>query len=342
METIIGIDIGGANTKVASADGKVSEIHYLPLWKDSALPNLLADIAARIKPDKVGVVMTGELADCFESKIQGIRFICDAVDCAFTERGSDAGRGDANGGNAGGSEVYYLNNRCKFVDRDDASLAAANWAASAGLIAQDYDCVFVDVGSTTTDIIPIAGGFARAGWTDFERLQRDELIYSGLLRTNVATLLNWVDRVVPDGSGCRVSSELFAITADVYRVLGMIEDADYTCETPDHAGTTVEDSMRRLARVVCADMDELRRHIVYEIADQVREAQVLEIGRAIDAVLKRNRLDHVIGTGIGEFLIRDAVDGIGSVPCSFISDMYGENISKVFPAYAVARLVESG
>ncbi len=332
METTIGIDIGGANTKVASADGKVSEIHYLPLWKDSALPNLLADIAARIKPDKVGVVMTGELADCFESKIQGIRFICDAVDGAFLKRGGDAG----------GSEVYYLNNRCKFVDRDDASLAAANWAASAGLIAQDYDCVFVDVGSTTTDIIPIAGGFARAGWTDFERLQRDELIYSGLLRTNVATLLDWVDRVVPDGSGCRVSSELFAITADVYRVLGMIEDADYTCETPDHAGTTVEDSMRRLARVVCADMDELRKHVVYEIADQVREAQVLEIGRAIDAVLKRNRLDHVIGTGIGEFLIRDAVEGIGSVPCSFISDMYGADISKVFPAYAVARLVESG
>jgi probable H4MPT-linked C1 transfer pathway protein len=322
MTAIIGIDIGGANTKVASADGKITEIHYSPLWKNTALPRLLSDIADRINPDMVGVVMTGELADCFESKIRGIRFICDVVDGAFSESGS---------------EIFYLNNRCEFVDSYDASLAAANWAASAGLLAQDYECVFVDVGSTTTDIIPITGGVARAGRTDFERLGRDELVYSGVLRTNVATLL---DRIVLDGARCRVSSELFAITGDVYRVLGMIEESDYTCETPDHAGTTVEESIRRLARVVCADIDEIGEYAVYEIAEQVREVQVRELGRAIDAVLKRYGLDHVIGTGIGEFLIEDAADEIDSVPCSFVSDMYGADVSKVFPAYAAAKLVE--
>ncbi|MCK4652152.1 MAG: H4MPT-linked C1 transfer pathway protein [Methanosarcinales archaeon] len=320
MTSIIGIDIGGANTKVASANGTITETHYIPLWKDTTLPRLLSDIAGRIKPAMVGVVMTGELADCFESKIQGIRFICDAVDDAFSE-----------------SRVYYLNNKCEFTDSPDASLAAANWAASAGFLARDYDCVFVDVGSTTTDIIPIAGGGARAGGTDFERLQRDELLYSGVLRTNVATLL---DRIVLDSARCRVSSELFAITGDVYRVLGMIEESDYTCETPDHAGTTVEESIRRLARVVCADTDEISEYAVYEIAEQVREAQVRELGSAIDAVLKRHGLDHVIGTGIGEFLIEGAVDEISSVPCSFISDMYGTDVSKVFPAYAAAKLVE--
>ena len=321
MTAIIGIDIGGANTKVASADGTITETHYIPLWKDTTLPRLLSDIAERLKPEMVGVVMTGELADCFESKIQGIQFICDAVDGAFSE-----------------SKIYYLNNKCEFTDSPDASLAAANWAASAGFLAQDYDCVFVDVGSTTTDIIPIAGGVARAGGTDFERLRRDELLYSGVLRTNVATLL---DRIVMGSARCRVSSELFAITGDVYRVLGMIEDSDYTCETPDHAGTTVEESIRRLARVVCADTDEIGEYAVYEIAEQVQDAQVRELGIAIDAVLKRHGLDHVIGTGIGEFLIKNAVDEIGSVPCSFISDMYGADVSKVFPAYAAAKLVES-
>ena len=320
MTSIIGIDIGGANTKVASANGTITETHYIPLWKNTTLPRLLSDIAGRIKPAMVGVVMTGELADCFESKIQGIRFICDAVDDAFSE-----------------SRVYYLNNKCEFTGDADASLAAANWAASAGFLARDYDCVFVDVGSTTTDIIPIAGGAARAGGTDFERLQRDELLYSGVLRTNVATLL---DRIVLDSARCRVSSELFAITGDVYRVLGMIEESDYTCETPDHAGTTVEESIRRLARVVCADTDEISEYAVYEIAEQVREVQVRELGSAIGAVLKRHGLDHVIGTGIGEFLIEGAVDEISSVPCSFISDMYGTDVSKVFPAYAAAKLVE--
>ena len=321
MTAIIGIDIGGANTKVASADGTITEIHYIPLWKDTTLPRILSDIAGRIKPAMVGVVMTGELADCFESKMQGIRFICDAVDDAFSD-----------------SKIYYINNKCEFIDSPDASLAAANWAASAGLLAQDYDCVFVDVGSTTTDIIPIVRGAACAGETDFERLQQDELLYSGVLRTNVATLL---DRIILDGARCRISSELFAITGDVHCILGTIKESDYTCETPDHTGTTVEESIRRLARVVCADTDEISEYAVYEIAEQVRDAQVQELGIAINAVLKRHGLDHVIGSGIGEFLIKDAVDEIGSVPCSFISDMYGAEVSKVFPAYAAAKLVES-
>ncbi len=317
--TTIGIDIGGANTKVASADGRVTEIHYLPLWKNTALPELLSDIRERIDPDAIGVVMTGELADCFLSKIQGIRFMYGAVADAFS-----------------GKKIYYLNNRCQFVNGPDISLAAANWAASAGLLAQDHDCVFVDVGSTTTDIIPINGA-ARAGSTDFERLQRDELVYSGVLRTNVAAL---VDHVVLNGTGCRTSSELFAITADVYLLLGRIAEPDYTCETPDHAGTTVKDSIRRLARVVCADPGEILESAVYMIAEQVEQVQVRNLQGAIDAVMKRHGLNQIIGTGIGEFLIRDAVSRIDDIRCSFISEMYGEDISKVFPAYAVAKLVE--
>lgn len=318
--TTIGIDIGGANTKVASADGSIAEIHYLPMWKDAALPDLLSAIAYRLMPDKVGVVMTGELADCFESKGQGIAFISDAVERAFPE-----------------SEIYYLNNKCKFTGGYDSSLAAANWAASTGLLARDFDCVFVDVGSTTTDIIPIAGGAAHAGGTDFERLKRGELLYSGVLRTNLAALL---DRVGIDGAGCRISSELFAITADAYLVLGKIADADYTCETPDHTGTTVTDSIRRLARIVCADPDEIGDSGVRSIAEQVQEKQVQELSDAIDYTLTRHGLNRVIGTGLGEFLIRDAVERLDGVECSFISELYGGAVSKVFPAYAVARLAE--
>ena len=80
---IIGIDIGGANTKIASADGSIIELHYIPLWKNTTLPQTLKEIANRIKPDMVSVVMTGELADCFEDKNEGIQFIMDAVEDAF-------------------------------------------------------------------------------------------------------------------------------------------------------------------------------------------------------------------------------------------------------------------
>ena len=315
----IGIDIGGANTKVASEDGRITEIHYLPLWKNAKLPELLSRISERVGPDSVGVVMTGELADGFDSKAQGIRFICNAVDGAFPD-----------------SRIYYLNNRCESVERYDASLAAANWAASAGLLAHDYDCLFVDLGSTTTDLIPIKKGVLLAGRTDFERLQRDELIYSGVLRTNLTSLL---DRVVLEGTGCRISSELFAITADVHLLLGRIAAEDYTCETPDHAGTAISDSIRRIARVVCADPLEIGEPAVYAIAEQVQRIQVQTLRGAIESVMDLHGLDRVIGTGLGEFLIKDAVSGIEGIERSFISDMYGEDVSKVFPAYAASRLI---
>ena len=72
---VIGLDIGGANTKLASSDGTIVELHYLPLWKNTRLPEVLKEIAQRLQPEKVAIVMTGELADCFEDKEQGIRFI---------------------------------------------------------------------------------------------------------------------------------------------------------------------------------------------------------------------------------------------------------------------------
>lgn len=58
---IIGLDIGGANTKLASSDGRIVELHYLPLWKNTRLPEVLKEIAKRLKPEEVAVVMTGEI-----------------------------------------------------------------------------------------------------------------------------------------------------------------------------------------------------------------------------------------------------------------------------------------
>ena len=78
---------------------------------------------------------------------------------------------------------------------------------------------------------------------------------------------------------------------------------------------------------------------MHAIAEQVQETQVQNLSGAIDDTLARHGLNRVIGTGLGEFLIRDAVERIDGVKCSFVSGMYGEDVSKVFPAYAVARLV---
>jgi len=319
---IIGIDIGGANTKLASADGEIIELHYIPLWKDTRLPEALEEIAEDHDPDGVSVVMTGELADCFEDKDAGIRFIMESVENAFD------------------CDIRYVDSEGEFYDGsgDLRKLAAANWAASANLIGTEIgDCIFVDMGSTTSDIIPIKDGRHMAGMSDFSRLVRSELVYFGVLRTNLAYLLDSLD---VDAGKCRVSSELFATTADAYLVLDEISEDIYVCETADGAGKTRTDAMRRLARVVCADLAEISPDDVFCIAEQVKEKQITVLSEAISQVAEKNELDRIVSAGIGEFLIRDAAKRLGFESIS-VAEKWGYEISKVFPAYAAARMFEA-
>ncbi|MBU3968495.1 MAG: H4MPT-linked C1 transfer pathway protein [Euryarchaeota archaeon] len=314
---ILGIDIGGANTKVASSDGKFVELHYLPLWKNTRLPEALQEIAERLVPEKVGVVITGELADCFPDKDAGLSFIMDAVNNAF-------------------DEALFLESSGAFTKEKKRSIAAANWMASTLIVGRDFgDCIFVDTGSTTTDIIPIKDGKPLAAVTDFERLRRSELVYSGALRTNLSALL---DTVKVSGARFRISSELFAITADAFLVLGLISEKDYTCDTPDGAGKTKTDAMRRLSRVVCADLTEIDEKELVSIAAQSMEKQVMDIADAISDVAKRHGLNKIVACGLGEFIVKKAVEELG-FEIILMSERYGKELSKVFPAYAVGRLV---
>jgi len=315
---ILGIDIGGANTKIASKDGKLVELHYIPLWKNSRLPEALLDIAKRLKPEKAGVVITGELADCFPDKDAGLSYIIDAVNNAF-------------------QNAYFLDSEGNFSKEKRRSIAAANWMASALAVGKEYEnCIFLDIGSTTTDIIPIKNGKPLASKTDFERLKKGELVYTGALRTNIAAILKYVNI---RGEKSRVSSELFAIAADAHLLIGNISPETYTCDTPDGAGKTSIDAKRRIARVVCADLTEISDDEIISIARQVMEAQVNDIREALKEQVKKHDISRIIACGLGEFIAREAAKDL-SFDFVLVSERYGGDISKVFPAYAVARLLE--
>jgi len=318
----LGIDIGGANTKIATSDGTIIELHYLPLWKDTTLPQTLKDISKRLKPDKVGVVITGELADCFEDKLHGLKFIMKAVEDAFA------------------CDVYYIGTNGNIHKNYDdlRGLAAANWAASSRLIGEEIgDCIFVDVGSTTSDIIPIVNANHVASTTDFKRLLASELAYMGTLRTNVATLM---EKVKMKQGTCRVSSELFTTTGDVYLLLGDIMPETYTCTTADGAGKSRLETMRRLARLVCADLEEISEKEIMEIARQVKEKQINLLAEAISTVSVKHGIRRIVAAGIGEFMIIEAAGRLG-MECISVADKWGKDISNVFPAYAAAWIVET-
>jgi len=316
---ILGLDIGGANTKAASSDGQFAESVYLPLWKHAPLDGVLARFAGEErKPAAVAVVITGELADCFSSKREGLERLMGAVKKAFSCPVLFWGTGG-------------------FSWSDPLELAAANWSASAALLAQDMNnCLFVDMGSTTTDLIPILDGRARAAKTDFLRLAAGELVYMGLLRTSLNSLLP-AARI--GGRKLPLAPEFFAIIADARAAAGQITPERYICDTADGAGKDRTASLRRLARTVCADTEEIGEAGALAIAAQACQRQKDLLVEAIFRQSKAHDLDVVVAAGIGEPLIAQACAFLG-LECVPLSEKYGSKISDVFPAYAVARLAQ--
>ncbi len=314
---ILGLDIGGANTKTASSDGLFAKSVYLPLWKNSPLNGVLRLLALQ-EPQAVAVVITGELADCFCCKREGIEKITAAVKRAFS------------------CPVYFWG-ASGFAWNNPLELAAANWSASAALLAREVgDCLFVDMGSTTTDLIPIQGK-ALAAKTDFLRLAGGELVYMGLLRTRLDALM---PVAMIGGQKVPLAPELFAIMADAHLALGRISEERYACETPDGAGKDREAALRRLARSVCADLEEIGEDAALAIAEQACERQKRILVAAMKRQAEKHGLTKVAAAGIGEGLIAQAAAFLG-LECLRLSEKYGTEISDVFPAYAVARLAET-
>ena len=83
-----------------------------------------------------------------------------------------------------GSRISALDSRGEFVALDEArgrplDFAATNWVASALFTAsRAHACILIDVGSTTTDIVPIREGrLVCEGRTDLARLSAGERIH---------------------------------------------------------------------------------------------------------------------------------------------------------------------
>ncbi len=234
------------------------------------------------------VVMSGELADCFENKMDGISFIVDAVKNAFPD-------------------ARFYGTDGKFHDLAVPMLAAANWLASADYLRERYPgAVLLDIGSTTADIIPLARFESLKGLTDLMRLQKGYLRYTGMLRGNIATLLQ---SVMLDNVDTPVSSEYFASSADAHLVLGHITPAQYTCDTPDGKAKTRTAALRRLSRVVCADLDELGTDGAYHIAAQFWAKQRTLICDQVHRVAAETPAPDIIVAGIGAGLFSAELDG---------------------------------
>lgn len=330
---VLGWDVGGANVKAAyvawdpGAWSARTTSRPLEIWRGKErLPVVLAAMATELPPaDRTAVTMTAELSDAFRTKREGVGFVLDAV-AQVSPRSPSVFTTDG-----------------KFLDAAAArdrplEVAASNWMATAMLVARHAaDAILVDVGSTTSDIIPIRGGRVVAeGRTDPERLLAGELVYTGALRTAVAAI---VPRVPLRGRECPVAAESFAVSGDAHVLLGSLGPDDYTCPTPDGRPATPTFAAERLARVVCADIEMLAHEEIVGIAAAVAHAQTQQIASALSRVAARlERPVNVIVTGLGAFLGHRAAAQCGLVSIG-LSNVLGVDVKTAAPAVAVAWLL---
>lgn len=342
---VLGLDIGGANVKMSFVsfnewqdfDVFYSGSWYFPFWVKKLLfrdflENIRKGIKLKEKWEGLGVTLTAELADCFQTKREGVLQIARRVCEVF-----------------GKEKVFFLTVDGKMVSlkellKDPLKGAATNWIGTAFLIGSRFpNCIMIDVGSTTTDIVPIVESkpFTK-GRTDPERLVRGELIYTGVLRTNVASI---VQKVPTSWGKCRVSSELFAITGDIHLVLKNIEVGDYNVDTPDGKKPSFNSALTRIARVVCADKEMLSRDQIVNIAHFIYEKQLQQIVEGLKQVIEENKdilgvSPKIVFTGFGgEFLGKEAAKCLGLNELYDFSNFIKKETNVVSTSVAAACMV---
>lgn len=304
--TVIGWDIGGVNIKAARVrDGASLAARNDPFEIQRAPATLAARLEAIAKEldteesDAHAITMTAELSQFFRTKRDGVRYVLDAVERAFPEARTLA---------------YSVDGR--FLDLGTARdvpllIAASNWSATASLAATLVrDAILVDVGTTTTDVIPISDGrVAALGRTDPERLISGELLYLGAVRTPVEAI---VHRVPLHDGLAGVSAESFALAGDIHLWRGDLTSEGYTTPTPDKRPPTREFAGERIARIVCADRELLDESDIDRIAAYVGDSMIARIAASIVCVRERHpHIETAVIAGHGAFLARAAARRAG-------------------------------
>lgn len=337
---IIGWDIGGAHVKAALLDrtGKALAViqKACPLWL--GLDQLTAAVKAIIAemPQQVtqhAITMTGELADIFPDRLTGV--------CEIAQTMQKLLYGDVRY-YAGLSGFVYFEQ----VPAISNNIASANWLASATYLAQEFQQgLLIDFGSTTTDFVVLADGVPHIrGFTDATRLQHDELVYTGMIRTPLMAIARHIDFA---GERCGVTAEHFATTADVYRLLGHLDEADDMSSTADGADKSTEATARRIARMVGRDLAEADMHVWKQLAWAFHDQQLSLMQSAALRHLSRNLISAdapIIGAGVGRQVLQALATRLNRTYYDIQQVISAETeitqhwASVCFPAYAVAYL----
>lgn len=331
-----GWDIGGAHLKVARCDHRGQLLHVLelpcPLWRGlDVLRKVLRDAMAQLgnSEDLHAVTMTGELADIFPDRTTGVRQIISTLQEYIA---------------ADRLTVFSTDGwlSCDQAVSNWQQVASVNWLATARYAALTQpDALVMDIGTTTTDIIPVQGGQpCPTGLTDLARQQSGELCYSGAVRTPINMLCQ---SVWFGGHRVSLTREVFALTADCWRLLDRLDMPAIVDESADGAGWQQSACQQRLARLLGTDASSADPAEWQMVAEQFAEQQIQLFTDSCWQVLSAHpALDNqapVIGAGVGRFIIAECARRLNRPYIDFAklcdnNDTAGQHA----PAAAVALL----
>ncbi len=339
--SVVGWDIGGAHVKVALATTaeSISKVCQLscPLWlgiDQLHASMLIVQKNFDFSNTTHAITMTGELVDHFSNRKDGVVKLIKEIE-----------------NNLQGVQISYFAGDKGFLSSDQAidaheEIASANWLASAKYIATRIsDALFVDIGSTTSDIVRIKDHKAIFdGYSDAERLYARELVYCGVVRTPIFALCKSApikDRFIP------VINECFANSADVYRLTNELPEYADMGETLDGRSKDVVSSATRLARMFGYDANIEELSIWQHVSEYIREQQLQLIINACRKQLSKFSQPlniPIIGAGVGRFLIEEVAQRFNrqyidfESLCKFKKANNEINIGDCAPAASVACL----
>ncbi|KQT70095.1 S-layer protein [Aureimonas sp. Leaf460] len=337
MTKTLGWDVGGAHLKAALCEGgEIVKVWQepTPLWKGlDHLDASLESILTKAGPvERHAVTMTGELTDIFPHRKAGV----EALSKILTGRLGETLRFHA------GDKGFVA---AESIPDQWDRVASANWHASAALVAARIEeALFLDMGSTTTDIVPVKDGkVAFGGFTDAERLGAGELVYQGYTRT---ALMSVASHVPNEGRVTPIMAEFFATMADVQRILGVLDESDDQHPTADGQAKTAEASRARLARMIGRDAFDAAPGTLERTAEAFAEAQIRRIHDAALLVSSRGTLSEdapVVIAGAGRPVLRrlaarldrGVVDFADLVECR---SSLRDDVCRAAPAVALALL----
>ena len=316
----VGWDIGGAHVKMAYIHNQQLFVDQreCPLWKGlNELETILILLLKKL-PDNTTlhhVTMTGELVDIFKNRQEGVSQIIETFSRLIPDNHT---------------VKYFSQNG--FLHKPEAirnyqDVASANWIASGKCVSEYCDnAIFVDIGSTTTDILEISNGKLQLeGLSDYERLRSGELVYTGVVRSCVNTITREVNY---KGDKIPLIAEQFAVTADVYRILEKLPDNADLGNTMDGEPKDRQSSLRRLARMLGVDYKKDDENEWVSVANEISQQQVNIIMRSLDRLLQNNSCaTKIVGAGVGRFLLENISDQLSLPYTDFVSTVFSEEIT---------------